>query len=184
MANRQQRRPNRLVIFIAAGCWAIGARAHAQVGELTGAVTNAFLQGEYETRHHVGWEGTVAVPLTARISIVGETSGNYNRDRFDDSFRFFTLLAGPKFTQSASRVRPFIQLPLGLVRTRTIFRGVAPLSYADNQWLFNPGGGVDVPVAGHLAVRVAADWLIPSPQYSIGWRTHNVRVATGITYLP
>jgi hypothetical protein len=142
------------------------------------------VQGDFDVRHYTGWLGSVGFRLTPVLSVVGEVSGEYNSDRFDDSFRYYSAVAGPKFSAAKGRARPYGQLAVGLIRCRTIFRIGEPLSYANNFFGFEPGGGVNVRLASRFDLRAGGNWLVTQPWHSSAWRSRHVRIVTGVTYRP
>ena len=172
-------------LLLTVGITLVAVSAQAQTGhvsEITGAFTSAFVRGDYDVPHYEGWLTSMSISVTSTVSVVVEAAGQYRDDRFNDSFGVFTLVGGPKFTWAAGRARPFAQTPMGFARNWTIFRGYAPLSYASNVFVFQPGGGADVRLTERVYLRLAGDWLVGKPWYGVAWQMWNIRFGTGLTY--
>ena len=124
---RERRRPVSIpAVALACSVACAGPRSvQAQVA-ITGAVSNAFINGGSATEHYMGWLAAADFPRPRTTSFVIETSGEYYNEDEGESYRLYTVLAGPKFTANSNRVRPFFQIPVGLIRYASHREGPFP----------------------------------------------------------
>lgn len=75
---------------------------------------------------------------------------------------FLSLFAGPRFSWSFFRMRPFVQALAGRtdvnLRVTSDFPVPSTGAAADSSPALQIGGGVDVPAYGGVAVRIALDY--------------------------
>ena len=152
---------------------------------LTGAIVNTFARGDYEVAHYWGWSASVSGNITRSLSLVGEGSAEYLHGTFDSSFAIYTLMGGPRFAQSIGRTRAYAEFPVGLLRFSTTYRLAGQTdSYAYNFFAFKPGGGVDIDMTRHLAIRLGADYPVPKFWDWEAWGYPVLTLVTGLTYRP
>jgi len=132
-----------------------------------------------------GWNAAAAVKLGKFFGVEGDFGGGYATVS-GVSFHTYTYTGGPIVSLSAGPIRPFVHALFGGVRLGGSYSGV---SASLNGLTAMAGGGLDVKVKSHVAVRLAqVDWMYfhfgdqtvagtPIPAFS---GHNNVRVSTGI----
>ena len=151
---------------------------------LTGAIVNTFALEE-GVAHYWGWSASVSGNITRSLSLVGEGSAEYLHGTFDSSFAIYTLMGGPRFAQPIGRARAYAEFPVGLLRFSTTYRlSGQPDTYAYNFFAFKPGGGVDIDMTRHLAIRLGANYPVPKFWDLEAWGYPVLTLVTGLTYRP
>lgn len=100
-----------------------------------------------------GWNASVAGNLNDWFGLVGDFSGNYLPQA---NAHIYTYTFGPQLTyRKHSRVTPFFHALVGGARIGVSGAG------SDSGFAANVGGGIDIKVTDHFAVRaIQADGLI------------------------
>ena len=137
------------------------------------------------SRSTLGFGVAVTSNYTPWFGVTTEGGGNFFSQDVGVTRPFdlqtWTLLVGPKFTfRSASPVlKPFGQVLLGLDYVNA---SVPRAGFPDSAWEFaiQPGGGVDIVVSEHVAVRLGLDGriLLDNGDH----HTNQLRFTTGITF--
>ena len=148
---------------------AVSLPAAAQVqqkGELFGGYQFGHLDGGFNAS---GWNASIAYHANDWFGIKGDFGGLYK-----SGVKFHTYMGGPVFTFGRSeRVTPFVHTLVGAA--------VASNGSSSTAFAAALGGGFDVKVSEHVAVRlVQADWLILHGSGSTDMK--NVRVSSGIVF--
>ena len=112
-----------------------------------------------------GFDSSVIVNINRWFGLGGSVSGQYSK--FDEngiSERITTnsFLVGPKFSiRTNKRITPFAQAMFGLGRLHTETNEFGPLvSFKDQSFAMSIGGGLDVTVSRHVAIRaIQIDYL-------------------------
>jgi len=132
-----------------------------------------------------GWNAAAAAKLGKFFGVEGDFAGGYTTVS-GVAVRTYTYTGGPIISTNAGPIRPFVHGLFGGVRLNESQSGV---SASWNGLTAMVGGGLDVKVKSHVAVRLAqVDWLYfhfgsqtiagtPVPSLS---GHNNVRVSTGI----
>jgi hypothetical protein len=95
-----------------------------------------------------GWLVSVAGPVGDGFSVAGEVAGNYDFEE-GETLAVHTYQAGPRIGSNRNpNVRPFVQFLFG---GATASGG----GESDTRFAIEPGGGVDVPAGGRLALRMS-----------------------------
>jgi opacity protein-like surface antigen len=125
-----------------------------------------------------GWYVDLATNVNDYIAIVNEVAGAY-RSFVESSvvlgtpviatsdLSFHSFMSGVRFSVRTPRVVPFAQALVGLGRARLhiddVTFGGQPIevdeSASVSAWLIDLGGGVNVNLSRHLAVRVSVSYL-------------------------
>lgn len=130
-----------------------------------------------------GFNGGSTSFLYNPTSVVGFKTdfGVYHNKSFGTNTTTFTYLFGPQFTYRGNEhVTPFFHVLLGGAHQSSSFAGV---SDSANAFAFAPGGGLDVNVSPHIAIRVAqVDYLLTKFKDDEDNRQNNVRVSAGIVF--
>ena len=117
--------------------------------------------------------------------------GVYHNKSFGTKSTTFTYLFGPQFTYRGNEhVTPFFHILVGGAHDTSSFAGVSSpgisnssVSSSANAFAFAPGGGLDVNVSPHIAIRVAqVDYLLTKFKDDEDNRQNNVRVSAGIVF--
>ena len=127
-----------------------------------------------------GASGSIAVNLNHSVGIVGDFGG-YHNGNSGVSTSTFTYLFGPKFAYRGNeRITPYFHVLLGGAHVSASFSGV---SGSDSAFALAFGGGADVKVASHVAIRVIqVDYLLTKFNDGDNDRQNNVRVSAGIVF--
>ncbi len=106
-----------------------------------------------------GWRTTRWLSLTAEVSRHRRTQ---DVGFIDVDVTFQTLLAGPRIWLPTTRVTPFVHLLAGATRLDVVARTSIPVTAAGDDAATHPtvqvGGGIEVPIANRLALRVGGDY--------------------------
>jgi len=108
-----------------------------------------------------GWMASGGAHLWSWLGAVGEVSGSAKTLSIPGDkpkLRVYTFMAGPRFTRSAhSGINPFAQVLFGSARASSSVLGVRQTV---TDFSYQPGGGIDLSVAGRLGVRFEGDYRI------------------------
>ena len=108
-----------------------------------------------------GWMASGGAHLWSWLGAVGEVSGSAKTLSIPGDkpkLRVYTYMAGPRFTRSAhSGINPFAQVLLGSARASSSVLGVRDTV---TDFSYQPGGGIDLSLAGRLGVRFEGDYRI------------------------
>jgi hypothetical protein len=129
------------------------------------------------TTYQPGWQAGASYRIIHVISLVGEASGDYDK-RDDYTAHIYAFSGGVRFQSAAKheRVKPFALLMLGTATDNGTGTGTGT-GTSNHYAVVTPGGGVDLGVADHLALRLRLDF----PLYTTFGDTHKgARVSVGI----
>jgi outer membrane immunogenic protein len=132
-----------------------------------------------------GGRAEVGLHLFGPVSGVAEVSGAYAQhiNSFGDDISRLTYLVGPRVTHKAGPgITAFAQALIGGAQG---FNGYFPTatssSSSANSFAFSTGGGVDLDISHHLAIRVLqADYLYTRLPNASGDKQNNLRLGAGI----
>src|SRR5260370_28681768 len=118
-----------------------------------------------------GVSGSVAYNPNRWLGIVGDVGG-YHASPLGVSLNTYTYLFGPRLTlRNPSKINPFAQALFGGSRI-TVGSGGG----SNNQFAYSVGGGVDIGLLPHLALRPQVDYVgLNTP----GGHTNCTRVSAG-----
>jgi len=106
-----------------------------------------------------GWRTTRWLSLSAEVSRHRRTQ---DVGFIDVEVTFQTLLAGPRFWWPTPRFTPFVHILTGATRLDVVARTAIPVDAAGDDAATHPtlqvGGGIEVPIAHRLALRVGVDY--------------------------
>jgi Outer membrane protein beta-barrel domain len=118
-----------------------------------------------------GVSGSVAYNFNRFFGVAGDFGG-YHASPGGTSLNTYTYMFGPRITaRNPSRFNPFIQFLLGGSRITT---GGGP---DFNQFAYSVGGGVDIGMLPHLALRPQLDYVGLNTS---GGHTNCTRVSVGV----
>ena len=121
--------------------------------ELSGGY--AYLREEPDSNtYSKGWLVSGAGRLLGRWMAVGEVGGNYRKNAAEETQRLHAFLGGVRYRiGGGSRMGTFVQGLAGVERFTE--PGLTQSGFA-----FQPGGGLDLRLAGSFGARVQADYRI------------------------
>jgi len=97
----------------------------------------------------------IAGNLNNWIGIVGDFGG-YHSLPFGVSLNTYTSLFGPRFSLRAGKVTPFAQTLFGGAHMNASLNGI---SAAKTSFAMSAGGGIDLRLTHHLALRPQVDYI-------------------------
>ncbi|MFZ0819942.1 MAG: outer membrane beta-barrel protein [Candidatus Acidiferrales bacterium] len=192
------RRTHFLLIFFLAVAFALGSaqptRAQdAPKWEIFGGYTymraNIVVSGTPFNMN--GGSGSVAYNPTRWLGLVGDFGVYYQGTVVGNpaSLTIFTYQFGPRISWRASkRLTPFAQALVGggyaggTLYTSSLGAGAAPLG-ASNAFTFTVGGGLDVNLNRHVALRLfQAEYLYSQFVNAVDNRQNNLRASAGLVF--
>lgn len=146
-----------LTAFLACVAFPRPALADEHFGDIAGSYVYLKAIG-YGNDYPKGWLASGSVYLSSFLSVTGEVGGSY--EVFDAVgsapalvASMYNFMGGPRVILGTNpNVTPFAQVMLGGVRAGNNLGGYV------KEFAWQPGGGVDIRVSEHVAVRVQADW--------------------------
>lgn len=124
-----------------------------------------------------GWNTSVTGNVSRWFGMTADFSGAY-KSFGGANAKTYTYTFGPTVSARGARVTPFAHLLIGGFHASAGFEG---LSGSINGFAMLVGGGVDVKVTPHVAVRVIQpDWIL--------WQSHgitekqNARISSGVVF--
>jgi opacity protein-like surface antigen len=146
-----------------------------------------------------GWNTSLQENRNSWFGGVIDFSGNYatknfvllqvpgTTDTLRNRTRFYTFLAGPQVTMRKSgRLQPLARALVGGARLKVEDTGLtngAPatttLAGGETGFAVGGGGGVDLHIAHHVAVRLVGDYIRP---YLAGMSEGHFRISGGVTF--
>ena len=154
-----------LAVFVLAGVCSLPASAQDHPkGELFGGYQFTHLSPDLNAS---GWNASIAGNLNSWLGVAADFSGAYK-----NGGKFHTAMVGPVFSlRKSERVTPFAH----------VLFGGAFATGGNNAFATAIGGGMDVKVSEHVAVRlVQADWMLFRAEGITDKK--NARVSAGIVF--
>lgn len=135
----------------------------------------------FSSFHANGWTVSVVENYNHWLGVEQEISGDYGTPQFFGSpltAHSFSILSGPHFAhRTYSRFTPYAHALFGY---RHMSNSVGGLSFSDNSYALEAGAGLNVHVAGPVAIRlVQADYMLSRFYRST---QNNLRVSAGIVF--
>jgi opacity protein-like surface antigen len=137
-----------------------------------------------------GGSASAVLNVNNWLGIGGDFGGYYTGNVLKTGFSLdvFSYTFGPRISIRTHRVTPFAQALFGgghagnTLYTAGFQQGVAPPS-VKNSFAMVLGGGLDVNVSRHLAIRAfQADWLYTQFPNGTNNRQNNLRITAGIVF--
>jgi opacity protein-like surface antigen len=137
-----------------------------------------------------GGSASGAFNVNSWLGIAGDFGGYYTGNVRNSGFSLevFSYTFGPRISIRRRRVTPFAQALFGgghagdTLYTVGFQQGSAPPT-ARNSFAMVLGGGLDVNVSRHIAIRAAqADWLYTQFPNGVDNRQNNLRITAGIVF--
>ena len=140
---------------------------------------------ELHNRNLYGWNGSLSLNADRTFGFTIDTSGHY-QDNIVARSRFFTALAGPRFTARNENATTFAHILFGGThqheRVNTLTQSFTTNA---NGFVVAFGGGVDVNVSPHFGVRVIqAEYALTKFNHAPSGKgiQHNARVGIGVVF--
>lgn len=172
------------VVFMALALAALPRAAFAQpTPRFDLAASDGFINAVgYGNDYHEGWVLSCAYYPRNWWGLAAELGAGYSG--FDVPAgpplraRFYNFMAGPRVVlRSLPHVRPFTQVIFGGVRFGNNYGGYV------SRFAWQTGGGLDIPIARKLSVRLQTDWrTIPLPPPPHDAKFKQLRLAVGIAF--
>jgi opacity protein-like surface antigen len=183
----------RLVTFVSGLVLAFGVVASAQEHAATPVaevgVNYSFARinpgGSTPSFNQNGGSAYVEYNINRVVGVVADL-GAYHDNKTTDLFRdntTFSYLFGPRFNWRMSRVTPYVQTLVGGAR----FSSVAnPLTKSENVFATALGGGLDVQLSKHWAVKpVQVEYFmtqLPGAATNLTYAQNNLRYSAGVVF--
>jgi opacity protein-like surface antigen len=121
-----------------------------------------------------GGSGQFVYNANRWLGIVGDLGGYYTADGFTGGI--FSYLFGPRISfRGHGRVTPFAQVLVGGARSI--------VDFPQNTFAMTAGGGVDVKVSPHFAIRpIQAEYFLTQFSNSTTTRQNNFRYSAGVVF--
>ena len=106
-----------------------------------------------------GWNAALGWGLSRRLDLVLDVSGHSGQDLIGDDVDVLSVMAGPRFVFGGGRLRPFLHVIGGVVRSSAginIFEVNITESATDLGGA--AGGGLDIGFGDRWALRLAGDY--------------------------
>ena len=143
----------------------------------------------------LGWNAGVTANITNNFGITGDVSGYYRKlagnldgSNTRASANIHSFLAGPRFSGSGEKVRPFVHALFGMGRVGASATFDSDSESFDNTgFAMSFGGGLDVVVSPKVAIRPIQFDFFPTRQTNpdLGITTitlKNLRFGTGVVF--
>lgn len=147
------------------------------------AVSDGFINSHaYGNDYHEGWVISGAFYPRTWWGVAADIGAGYSGFDVPDApplrASIYNFMAGPRaILTSVPHVRPFAQAVFGGVRVGNNYGGYIA------RFAWQAGGGVDLPVRDHLAIRLQSDWrFVPLPSPPPGAKLEQLRLAGGIAF--
>lgn len=112
-----------------------------------------------------GWHASLAGNFNRWLGVSADFSGNYgesiDEDGFNERQRVHSYLFGPRVSVRAKKITIFGHALVGVSQLKTELTGLGQsLTFSDTSFGFAAGGGLDINLNDHLAIRaVQLDYL-------------------------
>lgn len=130
-----------------------------------------------------GWQASVTENAADWLGLTQEFGGFYGTRRLqglENHFNMFSILSGPRFSYPGLKgVTPFAHALFGYNQTKVSLPG-AGLAATSSAYAMALGGGMDVNVSRHMAVRLfQADYFLTR---DFGNTQNNLRFSAGLVF--
>jgi opacity protein-like surface antigen len=124
-----------------------------------------------------GWNAALAGNFTDHLGIVGDFTGDYSTTAGAHT-HLYSYMFGPQAFAHCGRWTPFVHALFGTSHLDVNLPGPNGFDFKDRSFSMKLGGGVDVNLTDHIAVRLLeADYF---PTGLFGTNQTNVRLSFGI----
>ena len=138
----------------------------------------SMLASDGETMH--GWQAALGWGLSGRFDLLLDASGHQGSDGEGTDVSLLSLMAGPRVRFGGGRLRPFVHVIGGIVRTKasvSVFD--VEISESSTDLGGAAGGGFDLGFGERWALRLAGDYRV----VKVGEETaRDPRFSAGVAY--
>jgi outer membrane immunogenic protein len=131
-----------------------------------------------------GGSGWLGFNFTHSFAVVGEVASQHGSDSSTGGDLMLTsFMAGPRYSVNhRGRFRPFAQALLGASHASgSLAPGSANISGSPNAFAMAAGGGLDISLSRHLALRaIQADYYLTHFDNGVNTRQNNLRLSVGL----
>jgi opacity protein-like surface antigen len=159
--------------------------ASAQTGTVFAgySYTNVDTNGSTDRLNMNGWEAGASYNLNKMFAAEGAVAGAYKNNAFNMDgvgidAKVYTYLFGPRVNLGPYAFAHFLVGGAHFTQSATV-SGVN-VSNSDNSFAMAIGGGAQIKVARHVAVRTTFDFV---PTYFYSDTQKNIRIGVGLAYL-
>ena len=119
----------------------------------------SMLASDGETMH--GWHASLGKGVSGRIGLLLDVSGHQGSDAEGTDVSGLSLMAGPRVTFGGGRLRPFVHVIGGVVRSKASV-SVFDVQISESSTNFGgaAGGGFDLGFGHRWAFRLAGDYRV------------------------
>jgi len=158
------------LILLGLGLFTFAIPSHAQSVDASLSYSYFRLGGPFSLNQN-GVSGSVAYNPNSWLGIVGDFGG-YHASPGGQSLNTYTFLFGPRITaRNFTKINPFGQALLGGSRITAAGGG------SSTQFAYSVGGGVDIGLLPHLALRPQLDYVGLDTS---GQRSNCTRLSVGL----
>jgi opacity protein-like surface antigen len=129
-----------------------------------------------------GWNAGAAVNATCWLGLVGDISGTYGTPVVSGNnitSHVYNYVFGPRINlRNSTRFTPFAEALFGASH-QSLLSNSAGLNTSFNQFAMALGGGVDVGITKHVAIRGRGDYVLTD---SHGVSQNNASVSAGLVW--
>lgn len=138
----------------------------------------SLLAADGATKH--GWHAALGWGFSGRFGVLLDVSGHQGNDVEGSDVSVLSLMAGPRLRFGGGRLRPFVYVLGGVVRTRSGIRVFdVEISESRTDAGGAAGGGLDLPFGERWAFRLGGDYRVVNQE---GETTSEPRFSAGIAY--
>jgi hypothetical protein len=172
---RGMKRAAAVLFLIAAGAASVSAQQDRGTDGFAGY---SMLRSGEENLH--GWHVALGIGVSGRVGILVDASGHQATDASGTDLSAFSVMAGPRVSFGGGRVRPFLHVLAGLVRSKAgIEVSGVEITESTSDAGGAAGGGVDLGFGERWALRGAADYrLTKADDETVG----DPRFSAGVVY--
>ena len=102
-----------------------------------------------------GGDASIALNVNRWLGVVGDVGG-YHSSSFGVGADTYTFLIGPRFSLRAGEVTPFAQVLIGGAH---LTAGIGGFSTSVTPFAISAGGGLDLAISKHVALRPQLDYF-------------------------
>jgi opacity protein-like surface antigen len=163
--------------LLAVGSTGASAQQHAAKGDAFAGYS--MLASDGETKH--GWHAALAWGAWGPgVGLMLDASGHQGSDGEGTDVSVLSLMAGPRITFGDGRLRPFVHVIGGIVRSKasvSVFE--VEISESSTDFGGTAGGGLDWAFGERWAVRLAGDYRVVNVE---GEKAGDPRFSAGVVY--
>jgi len=147
--------------------------------------------GALSSFNQSGGSGYVAYNINRVVGVVADLGAYHNGSisNIQSGSTTFSYLFGPRFNWRMSRVTPYVQVLVGGARLSSTYdpaSATAPVGSSQNVFAAALGGGVDIALTQHIAVKpIQLEYFLtqaPSSTANLNYAQNNLRYSAGVVF--